>query len=83
MRSQYIYWSVHEISVLMAYAQMPLIKAHAVVSGEERGLIFDLSLYIYRLKSKAKESAQKLDLIAISCSEQGIIRQLIIKLFSC
>ena len=46
MRSQYVYLSVHEISVLMAYAQMPLINAHTDVSSQTRGLIFHLSLHI-------------------------------------
>ena len=42
-----IYGSVHEILVLMAYAQTPLINATADISSWARGLNFGLSLHLH------------------------------------
>ena len=38
------YILVHDISILVAYAQMPLINAHTDVFGEARGLNFGLGI---------------------------------------
>ena len=37
----------HEISVLIAYAQISTINMHADVSSRARGLSFDTSLHLY------------------------------------
>ena len=37
---------MHNILVLVAYAQMPLINAHTNISSEARGLNFDLILIL-------------------------------------
>ena len=38
---------MHGISVLITYAQMPLVNTHADVSSEARGLNFGLSLHLH------------------------------------
>ena len=38
---------LHEISVLIAYAQMPLINTHSSVSSYARGLNFGPSLHLH------------------------------------
>ena len=41
-----IYGPAHEILVLIACAQIPLINAHTDISSRARGLNFVLSLYL-------------------------------------
>ena len=38
---------LYEVSVLITYAQMFLIYAHAAVSSEDRGGLFDLNVHLH------------------------------------
>ena len=55
-----LYWHVHEISALIAYAQMTIIKAHPDISSKARGLNFGLSLHLSSLfiNSRTEDSGK-------------------------
>ena len=42
-----IYWPAHEFSVIILYAHMPLMDAHAGISSKAGGLHYGLNLHLH------------------------------------
>ena len=71
-----------EVLVLIAYAQMPLINAHAEVSSKARDIHFVLSLhlqpyFVYAISEGSGESAHMCRLICADSPEPLLLTDMI------